>query len=765
MCVTLGTILYFWKLGFIDGSRGKDLHQASYILETYESKNILYEIKDLILNENPKQAIEKIKEIEKDFEKINLQIEVENYKNLKESLQRLKTSAANIISFQKIDNVMSVFNSKMDKFYDYVKRNNWRTLSRMSDRIFSQTNGHINKHKLSSLAAHLEKEFQMMGKITESSVLTSGEKSEILSRIANLQTEVLMIKKYAEERAFYFQLHTEAGQEIKSWLSAVAPELTLQKVQIEQIGRYYVMGLLGIFGLLALSFFSGFVINKFFLKRAQDELELKFKEIISDGLQQGRPVGLSMFSEQFEHFVLNMAGYFHKRMSFGSIFQDALPLSSVLLDSNLKVLWSNKNFSRDWKISEDDLGKDYMSWDYLNKLTNIGSEDPVLEALKHGVAGIYQIQVKPNEESAARPYEMFVAPIEYQGEKQIMLFFYDLTNLEQTIQDQAQSLISPIRKSLNLTMNKTFFACEELKNEFHIAGADDIFEQFAELNNHFNEIEIELRGHIQDLEENIQENDYFCEKVHKQVLNDFAETKTSINALKIFKENVVTLCNLSYELDKGVKRSQEVIFANMSAIQTSMKKVVDLKTLATEMTNSFPKFDEMKEQIRFFRAQFSEQNSKFAHELAQLSMLFKRANDPSSLEKLARTLAKVNKSYSELCQFADELDKRTAQLEMYMSKTGLVINAASGRLEKIDFEFERQQYQFSEQEVKNIKKTSQISSEVIENTENHIINSLQTIFNSSKESVKIESGLIRALAELNIQDHGPVTEISHQVNS
>ena len=143
-----------------------------------------------------------------------------------------------------------------------------------------------------------------------------------------------------------------------------------------------------------------------------------------------------------------MNAYFEKRMSFGSIFQEALPLSAILLDKNLKVIWANNQFCDDWCISEEEIKKDYMSWDFLNKLTNIGNDDPVLEALKYNVAGIYQVKIKANDEAEVRPFEMFVSPTSYQGETRVMLFFYDLTNLEQTIQEQAKGILNPVKSSL-----------------------------------------------------------------------------------------------------------------------------------------------------------------------------------------------------------------------------------------------------------------------------------------------------------------------------
>ena len=53
--------LNFWKLGFIDGSRSKNLHKASFIVESYQKKASLDEIYSNVINENPRVAIKKAK--------------------------------------------------------------------------------------------------------------------------------------------------------------------------------------------------------------------------------------------------------------------------------------------------------------------------------------------------------------------------------------------------------------------------------------------------------------------------------------------------------------------------------------------------------------------------------------------------------------------------------------------------------------------------------------------------------------------------------
>ncbi|MFT6630546.1 MAG: hypothetical protein ACJAS4_000484 [Bacteriovoracaceae bacterium] len=745
MICTLGTILYFWKLGFIDGSRSKDLHKASYILETYESKGLFKEIENLIINENPKKAIQKTKQIEKEFEKVNAQVEVPEFEELKQDLQKLKTSSANLISFSKVDKVITVFNGKMNKFYDYVRTNKWKTLTRMSDRVFSQTNGHINKDKLENLILNVNRDFESMIKITENSVLGRKDKSEIVSRVTNLQIEMQMLKKYVEERKFYYHLHNEASASMEKWLDVVAPELTLQKMKIEQIGRYYVMGLLGILFLVTSLFFISFLFNKLFFKKAQNEIEAEIENYINDSILNGRALNEEMFSTSFQSFTTKMSEYFNKRMSFGSIFQDALPLSSILLDPNLKVLWANKTFCDDWQISEDEVKKDYMSWDFLNKLTNIGNDDPVLEALKHGIAGIYQVQVKPNEESASRPYEMFVSPVKYQGETRIMLFFYDLTNLEQTIQDQAKSLISPIHKSLILMKEGKFEPNKELSNEFSIAGIDDVYTQFTNLDQNLKNDNNNLLDQIEILHTEVEHFEEQREQVTQGMVESVRNSKVSANALKSFKDNVINLSTLARELDRTTLRGQELIYANLNALNNSIKKVESVRTVTDEIMHSMPKFHVLKDHIRESKALVYENKSKLSHELSQLNMFVKRASDPGSMEKIGRVLNKVNLTFEEVSKHSDELDKKVSNLEVLMSKAQMVLNSGHEKISEVNTNYEVQQVQLSEGEVKILKKVSSCSTQNIESYEQEIVENLQSIFKATKNNIVITSEMKNSL--------------------
>jgi len=738
---TLSVILYFWKLGFLDGSRGKDLHKASYILETYESKQLLNQVKTFIFEQDPKLAIEKIKEVESDFEKIDKQVEVKEFEAVKKNLQALKLSSAELISYPKIEKVQEVFSTKMLKFYDYVKSNNWRTLTRMSDRIFAQINGHINEKKIDELATHISRDFSSMIKITEGSILERKDKSEVINRIQNLQIEIDMLSKYAIERNKFMQIHEQTQGLNQKWFSAVAPEITFQKIQIEQIGRTYVMGLVGILSIVTMLFFGSFLFNKLTLKRMQKMIENEMKNVISDSVIEGEKIVEGMYSKEFESFVVNNSDYIHKRMSFGSIFQDALPLSSLLLDQNLKVLWANKQFCTDWMIPSDEINKEFMSWDFLNKLTNIGHNDPVLEALKHNVAGIYQVQIKPNEETSSRPFEMFVAPVNYQNEKRIMLFFYDLTNLEQTIQDQAKSLIAPIEKSLNNLANGEFDQDGSLQNEFQIAGVEEIYEQFLTLHNRVVNEQTQLLDEVEFLHNEITNLESSKSSLYSIINKNISLSKENIESLKNFKDGVIGLSTFSKELERTVQHNVQILNSNNSALKNSSQKLVLLKNTSAEIINTVPKFNKLKEEIRETKTTLAESKAKLGHELSQTSILLKRINDNNGVEKVTRSLQKVNDTFTHTNALVESLDKKISNLELLMSKAQIVFNTAKEKIVGVNNDFELQQIKLTDDQIKMSSELRLSSSNKIENFDSLIVQSMKEMFQSVKSGIAINSSL------------------------
>lgn len=747
MIAALGVIFYFWKLGFIDGSRSKELHKAGFTLEKITDAKAVGEIRSYIIKENPKKSLEAIELFESEIEGLHRLVEDKSYQPAFEELQRLKTGVANLISFANSSKVLSVFNDKMDKFSEYVKTNDWRTLTRMSERVLNISQEASISGNLSKVVKSIENDFDSMVKITENSILSRADKSEIKSRISNMRVETSMLKKHLDERALSLGLIKNFEQKFQTWLEKISPELSLQKLQVERMGRYYVMGMLGILGLTSMLFFCGFLFNRWAIKASQAKLEERIKELVADGIIGREEFQAENYSKDFQDFARKTSEYVNKRMSFGTIFQEALPFSSLMLDKNLKVEWTNKQFCSDWEISEEEAGQDYMSWDYLAKLTNLGHDDPVLEALKHDVAGIYQIQVKPTEETETRPYEMFVSPVKHDGQKKIMLFFYPLLSMRETIKDQAISIVNPIDKTLRMMMDDQFIHAdkEQLRKEYEVGGITRMLDMFetldkkreAERKNLLNQIEM-LYGFMEQTQKSADE----AYDLNSQA---FESAKGQVRDLRVFKEGVISLSQSAKELESFCSEFNQHFNDALDDLEGFQNDFGSLKNSMEDMAVSLPNLDRLKDDIKVQRAQVSESKAKLGQGLASLIHIKKGISHPEIVKKFQAAYEKVYGYFEQMDMCQTGLEKRLVQLEVSLSKAQMLINSAhkgsEGLVSAQNFhavKAKREKRALMNEKAQSMQGKSSKSEEMI-------IHSLQSIYKGHKENLKRQALIAKSL--------------------
>ena len=144
-----------------------------------------------------------------------------------------------------------------------------------------------------------------------------------------------------------------------------------------------------------------------------------------------------------------------------------------------------------------------LTWDFLKKYTNLGESTPIISALKENIAGIYQIQVKINADTM--PYEMYVSPINYADKIKIMILFYPLRSLEETLANQTKAIIGPVSRSLEALMSNHFNPVfkDNIKNDFDAAGINQLFDKFCKYNEFVCQQRMGLLKEIERLENNL----------------------------------------------------------------------------------------------------------------------------------------------------------------------------------------------------------------------------------------------------------------------
>lgn len=757
MVGTLGTIFYFWKSGFIDGSRNKELHKANYILEQIKSEKPLRDIRSAVYSENSKRAIEKLESLESDLVKLHKLVGSEKFIDLKKESGDLKTSIANLISFSKTTKILSVFNNKLSKFNAFVQQNNWRTLTRTSNRVLNLTKGHINKNKLRSLVSTIEKDFTYMVKVTERSILTSPEKSEILSRISNLEIETNMLRKYIGEREFFYGAIKNFSKNMNKWIGVISPDLSYQRLQVEQMGRYYIIALFGILALVSGLFFSSFVFQKWYRKNAQVELEDFLESFVSEGLVKNEKQNLSSFSTSFQHFSVDIANYIEKRMSYGAIFQKALPLSGIMLDKNLKVTWANKQFCDDWSLSEEEISKNYLSWDYLSKLTNLGDNDPVLEALKHKVAGIYQVQVKVDEKSDVAPYEMFVSPVDYKDETRIMVFFYSLAHLHETIKDQAHTINNPIEKTLRLIASNEFTETskEVLQYEYDIAGISPLLSKFDEIVSIFKSEKNRLVDQIEMLYQKVDTLESLMATASTSNLKISEFAKFSVKNLKAFKDGVVSVTSLGKQSEELAVKELVTLNKSLNSFESSFKKARSMKSLVDQLSDSMPKFISIKKEIKEHKNLLSDTKMRLSHSLSHMVHLKKMIENPQALERFNTSYERVGVEFKNLDTVSSELDKKLTSLEVILSKGQMVIDDVNRSLVELDTKREGEDLVSVQEDLRIYQDQISGISGFIESKEDGIVEELKSIYMNTKN-------ILEANKEVSVTLNLDIVEKLHQ---
>ena len=498
-------------------------------------------------------------------------------------------------------------------------------------------------------------------------------------------------------------------------------------------------------------FFGGFAFNRWHKSKAQNDFEKFVEGFVTDGLIAGKVQDLNTFSKHFQNFSDYTTEYIDKRMSFGTIFQEALPLSSIMLDKNLKVIWANKQFCDDWNVAEEEINKDYLSWDFLSKLTNIGDDDPVLEALKHKVAGIYQIQIKPNDNAETRPYEMFVSPVKFKAETKIMLFFYPLMSMQDTITSQARSIVNPIEKILD-GMYHGHLSEEEresIEREFEIASISPLLQKFDAIKNKNEQTKAQLLSQIEMLYEKLDQTFVVTDSIEQTNFKIGENNTSQVQNLKAFKENVINLSTAAKELEEISRNEFSTLSHALVAFSSNASKVNQLKEIVDQMIVTVPKFGSVREEIRAQKTQMTEAKMRFSHSLAQMIHIKKSITDAEAQVRFGNSYDRVNSEFKKLDNVSADLEKRLTSLEVMLSKTQIMINDISNRMPTFDTHEEVKVLRNAEEVMNSYSVKLKDFENKIDNSEDEMIRHL----NHFISTLKIILRAAELLQHLWVKDH------------
>ena len=677
LLLSMSFLFYFWSKGYIDGAYGENLIEAHYKLERLNERDDLSGIKKYGDQEKFEQAHFLISAFDKDMASLNQIVSSESATALQESIGRLKLSNANLMTFTKSSKILKVFNDKLKRFQSFVEKNKWRTLKRLTKRVAIRTSGSMSIQNIPRNVDSINADFERMIKVTEGSVLSSSDKRDIISRIRTLSVELTMLKKYYDEVKFHNSIHREVKSHYADWNNEVGPEIVKRKMNAQSVGRYFVLALTSIMAVALFSYLLFFAFGKTFFSNGQKKLESRVRELISNRIVAGITLHDDDLSDSTNEFFNTTIGYVHKRMNFGALFQEALPFQALLLDSNLRVEWVNKLFSEQWGLSEDELYKGLINWDYLSKMTNLGNHDPIFEALKNNIAGIYQVQIKSHEGKEAMPYEMYVSPLHQNNAKKIMIFFYPLISIQQTIQDQSLSIINPVEMALKAVCEKRYSDLdqEELESQFDIAGIRNLYDIFNSLNEQVNKEKEALIGQIEMLYAKLDLFEVAVEKSFGLSKEQMEIVTGQVQELKGLRSEIVDSSRLNSSLaDLGIKYNQLVshLYSEVKGYSETAK-VLDEET--AKLAQTCENFSQFREKLKEAKDEVKEVKGKLVISLTNFIHIKRKLPPGPVVGEFERIYKKASDDFDQFNTTFADLEKKILQVEVGLSKVAQIVSS------------------------------------------------------------------------------------------
>ncbi|MBI2519423.1 MAG: hypothetical protein HYV97_03360 [Bdellovibrio sp.] len=669
--------------------------------------------------------------------------------SIEPQMQAVEQAFSEIMSRPQVQGPLNVLIEKLASLESLARSKRWPTLIAISERSGQRAQQFLERAtaltttgRLEPFVASLESDFTRAKEIVNGSILSGADKKlvETLLNQMNSDIEELSILHKNTEN-LRVALDKFDGQ-VEIWAKESVSTAAAKKQGLNNLNKHALeaLGLLAIFLLLA--FISGAIIHRFTNRRQQLQQEQTTLDIIKRGILSQEVFDnteIAGFSQKFGQAFMKLREYTQRRLAFGSLVQDGLPFASLLFDTNLRVVWANHIFFEQWNLTGQKDFENNLSWDFLLQYTNLGHEDPIKSALTNNLPGIYQIKVRPKDTEEASSYEMYVTPIEYSGQRKVMVFFYPMKAMEETLNLQLVSLTVPINKMLDYLLNSSdnAAAMQALANDFEVSGIAGIYEKFQTIGNYITDQRNGLLCEIEKLENEICDQMKVKTDISKAITQSMNIQKVAIDSFKDAKKNFINLALSRAELEKQTHwlLSNLKIFANDCKIATAAldkyksgfeHNVVSIKSLGP-----------LKDQVKKAKKIIDTNKSDIIQALDHCLLKSKTHENDRALEdefsQLKKLVKSIDTSFSEFGTCFTQLEVGLAKLEMNFDESVREL----GSMPKLPDRSE------------SIPGDYEISKMVanIESNENGLIETLKQIVKSFRDAEKVGEQMRKLIVE------------------
>ena len=716
---------YFFQNGALNSEVIWTLSESSQEVERLRTENQISKIDQWMLAGRVRDAIGAMSTVEKTSKIMDRNVKhfPKEYKAFLESSNNLKSILNNLLSLPDVLVVLNVLHKKFEHLQNSAKENKWPTLTRISSVMLIELDANnlkkidfFNYSKMHRIDSNLGRSLKSMENITNGSTLSTFDKTTIMAKLQNFKVEQEMLGSYLPELKKYAEEYQKLNIAYNSWLKLIEPEIAIAKMSFQKNSQMMIVGFAGMLVFLLLAIVFGFWLYKKNVYVSIKKIETRILECVQEGIIAPDFRMNDHFSKDFYQEMQKYHSWVKSRMSFGNIFQEALPFPALLLDSNLNLVWANTLFYSEWNLNEYKNKRDALNWEFLQRFTNLGENDPILEALNNNLAGIYQIQVKQEQRDLA-PYEMYISPVVIDDQKRIMVFFYPLMFLEETIKDQKKSLLGPVCRSLEALIRGDFDKefRDKVRGDFNIAGIESVFGKFIKLAEFLTQQKNGLVGEIERLENELYDRHKLLCDVKTILLKQDAYVKSEVKDFQESKDLIIRLVELR-------RKTEQIYLTTINASKIMLKEQCNLYDQSTQLVNNH------EENLKIYRNIGS---SREAFKEALINIDNCKSNVTQTLEQtlIFTKSAKINPE-----SFSGSLMKIKLELRALDKEIGQFVS----NLKNFDVHLSKMQMMIADVKPPDLNEYRK----KVDMTRNHIENDTFNMGVNAKEGQKIDEDII-----------------------
>nr|BDT29614.1 hypothetical protein BHI3_30800 [Bacteriovorax sp. HI3] len=731
-------VKHYWDTGLLNIDYVSNLYDGTSKVKAVKERNDVEELKKFVDGDRIKDANKVFSRLETDIKDLKSIKSTDDKSNFDENLRQVKSSLVAFQSAPELTTILTNLNSKVSNFENFVTEKKWPTLTRMSINLRMRltpsrlmNGGLYNFDRTQNLAQSVNNDLEAMTNFTEASGLPVDIKAAIVNRIKTLKNEAANLDSYVESHTKFNRLYKEFSTSYVAWFKMVEPEIALKKIQFEKSSQTVFYSLIAVFAGLVASVVLGFAIYNFSAKHASGKTEKLVIDTIKDGLLPVESKQIAEFSPEFNLEFDKYRDYAHKRMAFGSIFQEAVPFATILLDSNLNMVWGNSHFYEEWQLQNFKEDEDSLTWDFLQRFTNLEDNSSILSALRMSTPGKYKIQVKSNTMAKAMPYEMHVSPVEYSSQKRIMVIFYPMVEAQQNLEAQKSAITAPIMKALELQIEEKMTT--EARNELRVAAEKaGVSELYSKLNQYIEKAESihdELNREIEALETLTAEHRNTAGEMRKSLVASFETQRASMDRYGQFKTAVATVIDSRDQLEEQFKyamNSSRELFKDQNRIfsvaEKAEKNVDDyIKSLKT-ITTLKSEFKDLKVSVDDFKG-------RIVQVLDQLLIFQSHENDTQRVDQFLGKIKIEMKGFEKVLQSFGEV---VTQLDVTVTKVDMMVESR----EKVDLDGIRYRMESIKNNLENVQFSASKIAQASHSKDDEMINTLKILISNMKSEMK-----------------------------